>query len=118
MIVKSILFFGQQATHACDGRCDKAWGTNGRPHEQLSDDIDDYAYLADGELDTAPAVTGITEGGQNKPLNAKGPDDINKWCVRECERAWISPPGNPDATPDLPDFSTRHYNIRPHKRMP
>jgi hypothetical protein len=85
---------------------------------QLSDDVDDYAYLADGELGIAPTITGITEDDQNKPLNAKGPEDINKWCVRECERAWISPPGRPDATPELPDFSVRFYNKAPHRRDP
>ncbi len=122
MIVKPIVFFGQRATHACDARCNKAWGTNGRPSVPAhskgrgADDVDDYAFLADDELGIAPIVTGITEGGQNKPLNAKGPDDINKWCVRECERAWMSPPGHPDAPPELPDFSARLYNIAPHRR--
>jgi hypothetical protein len=119
VIIKRLTFFGQPATHACDGRCDKAWGNNGgRPQVQLSDDIDDYAYLADDEVGTAPAITGITEDDQNKPLNAKGPEDINKWCVRECERAWMSPPGNPDAEPNLPDFSVRFYNKAPHRRDP
>ena len=119
MIVKRLIFFGRPATHACDGRCDKAWGRNNRPSMQVSDDVDDYAYLADDELGTAPGITGITEGGQNKPLNAKGPEDINKWCVRECERAWISPlspHAQPDAEPELPDFSARRYNKAPHKR--
>jgi len=123
MIVKRLIFFGRSATHACDGRCDKAWGINSRPtvptRKELHSgtmDPDDYAYLADDELKTAPAVTGITEGGQNKPLNARGPEDINKWCVRECERAWMSEPGQPDETPDLPDFSARHYNKAPHRR--
>lgn len=116
MIVKRLIFFGQPATHACDGKCHKAWGNNGgRPQIQLSDDEDDYAYLADGELGDAPA-SGIVEGDDHKPEGVKGPDDINRWCVRECERAWISPPGNPDAPPDLPDFSVRFYNKAPHKR--
>jgi hypothetical protein len=30
MITKTITFCGQKATHACDGRCDKAWGHNSR----------------------------------------------------------------------------------------
>ena len=118
MIVKRLVFFGQPATHACDGKCNKAWHNGGRPQVQLSDDIDDYAYLADDELGDAPAVTDITEGGQNKPLDAKGPDHINKWCVRECERAWMSPRGRPDAPPQLPDFSVRFYNKAPHRRGP
>ena len=122
MIVKRLIFFGRQATHACDGRCDKAWGMNSRAtvpsraERNKAADPDDFAYLADDELGTAPAVTGITEGGQNKPIDAQGPADINKWCVRECERAWISPPGRPDATPELPDFSVRFYNKAPHRR--
>lgn len=116
MIVKHLIFFGQSATHACDGKCHKAWGINSRPSVQLSDDVDDYAYLADAELGDAPETSGIREGGDDKPVSAKGPDDINRWCVRECERAWMSEPGRPDAPPDLPDYSARHYNKAPHRR--
>jgi hypothetical protein len=123
MIIKRLIFFGQTATHACDGRCDKAWGSYSRPtvptRKELHSgtvDPDDYAYLSDGELGTAPIVTGITENGQNKPLDVKGPEDINAWCVGECERAWMSQSGQPDATPDLPDFSVRFYNKAPHRR--
>jgi len=124
MIVKSITFAGQAATHVCDGRCDKAWGINSRPsipsraERNKMANPDDYAYLADDELETAPADPGSYEGGHAKPRDARGPDDINKWCVRECERAWMSPPGQPDAVPDLPDFSARLYNIAPHRRDP
>lgn len=122
MIVKPLNFAGQQATHACDGRCDKAWGINKRPSipsradRDAQENPDDYAYLSDDELGTAPIHPGTTEGPHAKPVNARGPDDINKWCVRECERAWLSPPGHPDAPPKLPDFSARLYNIAPHKR--
>lgn len=117
MITKSIKFCGQQATHACDGKCNKAWGMNGRrPRVQLSDDVDDFAYLSDTEVGEAPIDSGWYEGDQGKPRDAKGPEDINKWCVRECERAWISPPGRPDATPELRDFSVRFYNKAPHRR--
>lgn len=117
MIIKRLTFAGQAATHACDGKCNKAWGRNGgRPNVQISGNEDDYAYLADGEIDEAPIDPGTYEGGHTKPLAAEGPDDINKWCLRECERAWISPPGKPDATPELPDFSVRFYNKAPHRR--
>lgn len=116
MIVKRIIFFGQSATHACDGKCNKAWGRNGRPRVQISDHVDDYAHLADDELGEAPVDPGTYEGDHAKPADARGPDDINKWCVRECERAWMSPPGRPDATPELPDYSVRLYNCAPHKR--
>jgi hypothetical protein len=83
---------------------------------QIGDHVDDYAYLADDELDEAPVDPGTYEGNHAKPIDAKGPDDINKWCVRECERGWMSPPGRPDAVPDLPDFSARFYNVAPHRR--
>jgi len=122
MIVKRITSAGQQATHACDGRCSKAWGINRRPsipsraERDASEDPDDYAFLADDELGEAPEDPGTYEGFCAKPRNAKGPEDINKWCLRECERAWMSERGQPDATPQLPDFSTRLYNIAPHKR--
>lgn len=117
MIVKSIVYFGQPATHACDGKCGKAWGINNRPSVLVGkpDDVDDYAFLADGELGDAPADPGTYEGGHAKPLNATGPEHINKWCVRECERHWF---GKPDAPPELPDFSVRFYNRAPHRREP
>ena len=116
MIKKGIIFFGRSVTHACDGKCNKAWGRNSRPTAQLSDNEDDFAYLADDELGEAPIDPGTYEGRDGKPVGAEGPDDVNKWCVRECERAWMSPHGKPDAEPDLPDFSARLYNIRPHRR--
>ena len=100
MIVKRIVYFGQDATHACDGNCGKAWGLSGRPSMG-------GRYLADDELGTAPEDPGTYEGAHGKPVGARGPDDINKWCVRECERSWLSPPGHPDAAPELPVFSRR-----------
>lgn len=118
MIVKRIIFLGQPATHACDGTCNKAWGRSARPRVQIGSHVDDYAYLADHERGEAPTNPGTFEGEDCKPVDVKGPDDVNKWCVRECERAWISPPGRPDAVPDLPDFSTRLYNVRPRRRTP
>lgn len=123
MIVKTITRnFGQQATHACDGKCNKAWGISSRPsipsraERDRSANPDDYAFLADDELGEAPVHPGTTEGECGKPINAKGPADINKWCLRECERGWMSEPGQPNTPPDLPDFSVRFYNIAPHRR--
>jgi hypothetical protein len=116
MIVKRLTFAGQAATHACDGKCNKAWGINHRPSVQISDDEDDYAYLSDAELGEAPIDPGTYDGGHAKPRGAKGPEDINKWCMRECERNWMSDPGKPDAPPALPDFSVRVYNKAPHRR--
>ena len=122
MITKRITFCGQSATHACDGRCDKAWGSNSRPtvpsrkERATATDPDDFAYLSDDELADAPTDPGTYEGGHAKPIGAKTAGDINKWCVRECERSWMSPAGQPDAVPTLPDFSARVYNIAPHRR--
>ena len=90
MLQTDIIYCGRPRTVTCDSRCDKAWGINSRPSIQLSDDEEDTAYLADDELGTAPDVSPIQEGGDNKP---RRPTVHNKWCVRECERlayhAWI-----------------------------
>lgn len=86
--------------------CHKAWGINNRPKEQLSDDDDDYAFLADSELGEAPEDPGTYEGGHAKPTRAE--DRLNKWCFRECERSCIAKRGEA-LTP--PDFSKRLFNI-------
>lgn len=97
---------------ACDGRCDKAWGINGRPRVQLSPtDEDDYAWLADSELGAALADPGTYEGGHAKPSGVVGSEGMNKWCVRECERCVTSAPGESDRPLALRDFTRRVYNI-------
>jgi len=114
---KAIVWFGRDCTLACDGRCDKAWGINGRPSHAFSDDPDDYVYLADGELGNAPGPgeTAIcSEGGHMKPsativTNGKA---MNKWCSRECERSTIAEVGD---RLRLPDFSRPRPNM-PHRR--
>src|ERR1043166_4419706 len=97
-IEKLITFCGQRAKVACDGNCSKAWGNSRRPRVQLSDNVDDYAFLADGERGDAPVEPGTYEGlaMEAKPTNATGPDDVNRWCVRECERMAMSNPGEWD----------------------
>lgn len=103
-----IVYFGKAARVTCDRNCTKAWGINGRPRVQLSDDDDDYEWLTDDELGTAPADPGTYEGGQGKPLT---PDWFpNKWCVRECERSVMSAPGRYEDDLVLPDFSRRQMN--------
>ena len=108
---KNITYFGQRTRVACDGNCAKAWGMNSRPRVQLSGNPDDYAWLADGELGDAPTDPGTYEGGHAKPLTVRGPEDMNKWCVRECERCVMSEPGCADEPLELRDFSRRFYNI-------
>lgn len=84
MRTKTIQWMGRSMVLACDGKCSKAWGVSQRPNEQLGADDDDVAYLADGELGDAPTSPGTYEDGCTKP---RGPDDMNKWCARECERS-------------------------------
>lgn len=101
---KAITWFDQQMVLACDGKCNKAWGVMSRPDLSLSDDPDDIVMLADGELGEAPKDPGTYEGGFAKPSS---PDDMNRWCARECERSEIAD------TVDklrLPDFSVRVFN--------
>lgn len=101
----SIRYFGKPAVVACDGRCSKAWGRNGRARVVLSDDGDDFAFLSDRELGVAPADPGTYEGGDGKPeTSAAFP---NRWCVRECERSVLAAEG---ARVVLPDFRRRVYN--------
>jgi hypothetical protein len=75
---------------ACDGRCDKAWGINGRPQVRLGDDADDYVFVPDSALGTA-ADPETWEGGHGRPSDEPLEDveQMNKWCARECERSRI-----------------------------
>jgi len=94
MLSKRILMYNEQQILACDGRCDKAWGINGRPKRELSDHPDDYVYIGDDDLGTAPPpgqTIGVSEGGHVKPsavaLTEADSELMNKWCARECERS-------------------------------
>ena len=101
MITKRILFMGQNATIACDARCDKAWGRQTRKF------LPDGLPAADDDLGEAPADPGTREGLGSLDECAKPTRPstrLNRWCARECERCWISPPGHPNATPALPTF--------------
>lgn len=117
VLQKSIIWFGRNATLACDGRCDKAWGISNRPQlfyqgtsearplavgEEPSNP-DDYVFVPDSQLGTAPACPGTWEGGDGKPSAAPLQDAslINKWCARECERSTISENHEPIAVPNL-----------------
>jgi hypothetical protein len=106
---KLITYVGQTAKVACDGKCEKAWGLNNRPREQLSDVEDDYAFMADRQLGIAPIDPGTSEGNDSKPMSAK--EFPNKWCVRECERCSMSQPGESHLPLMVKSFETRVYNI-------
>lgn len=107
MIQKAIVYCGQHAVLSCDALCEKAWGINNRPRRYLSDDVDDFVYLADKVLSSAPIDPGTYEGVDAKPRSLL--DRLNRWCARECERSRLTSPGEAVA---LPDFS----NPRPNKR--
>ncbi len=106
---KLITFCGQPAKVACDGKCHKAWGRDGRPRVLLSNEDDDYAWLADDELGAAPLDPGTYEGGDGKPLSAA--EFPNRWCVRACERCSKSMPGESHLPLEPRDFSHRFYNF-------
>lgn len=110
-----------------DGRCDKAWGINGRPKLYFQEedqaprplnqgeeprDADDYVYVRDSELGTAPGpgeTVGLSEGGHCKPSAEPLVDGerMNKWCARECERGGWN---------EIPDLERPQPNYR--RRLP
>lgn len=106
---RMITFCGQPMKVDCDRNCAKAWGGSNRPKVQLSDNEDDYEYLADGELGTAPTDPGTSEGCDAKPLSSA--EFPNKWCVRECERCASSKMGESELPLALPNLSVRQRNI-------
>lgn len=113
MLKKEIIYFGKKAVVACDGKCEKAWGINSRQKVQLDEaNEDDWCYLSDEELDIAPTDPGTYEGGDAKPVSKE--ERLNKWCSRECERCFLSSPGEydkPISLTDLPNFNKRVFNI-------
>ena len=106
-----IIYFQQKAVISCDLKCYKAWGTNTRSRVQISENEEDWAWLADDELGMAPEISPTTEGDHHKPNPSEEGNVHNRWCVRECERSVMTKPGEPIV---LRDFSERFFNI-PHK---
>lgn len=104
MHTKTIQYLGKPRVLACDGKCEKAWGMNNRPRIKFDDDPDNFAFLADDEVGSAPADPGTYEGGCSKPSSHRG---MNKWCARECERSDMA---GSITTIALPDFSARLFN--------
>jgi hypothetical protein len=120
VLQRTIVAYGKRLVMACDGRCDKAWGINTRLRTSLSDDIDDYVYVADDLLGEAPADPGTYEGwtmeGKPSATPLTDPADaakMNRWCFRECERSGEAPEGEPV---DLPDMSYPEPNMD-HRRL-
>lgn len=108
MIAKSILYMGKPVIVACDADCVHAWGIHSRPRVQLSDNPDDYEFLADYELEDAPIDPGTYEGNDAKPRTPA--QRLNRWCVRECERCvWMRP--DKEGIQESRDFSRRLRNI-------
>lgn len=105
MISKPIIYFGKELVLTCDNKCWKAWGINNRPQVQLSEDDDDFEWLADDELGEAPVSPGTREAQDTKPT--RPPERLNKWCARECERSVKVEPGEEY---ELPSFVQRVRN--------
>lgn len=109
LFTSEITIFGEQKTIACDAKCNKAFGINGRPTSPNSLDENDWEWLADDEVDEAPG-TGetaiISEGDDYKPGDLL--EAHNRWCARECERSVIVKIGE---TAVLLDFDQRVSNI-------
>ena len=106
MIQKQVRFFGEQVVLACDGRCDKAWGINGRARVLLSTKDDDHVLVPDSALGAAPPpgqTVGVAEGNDCKPSAVPLTDGgrMNKWCARECERGGIYKLSEPLSLRDL-----------------
>lgn len=111
---KIVQFFGKTWALVCDGRCDKAWGLNRRPRINFDEkDPDDIAWLSDNELGEAPEDPGTYEGGHGKPSSTplSDPNEMNKWCARECERSNLECLANVALEGETPrTFNTRVYN--------
>jgi len=123
VLTKRIIFFGQPATIGCDVKCEKAWGVNSRPKRYLGGDpdepgissdescsrADDYVFLPDSALPTAPVDPGTHEGSSGKPRSVE--DRLNRWCARECERCVMTKAGLPNAPLVLPDLEHLEPNL-------
>ncbi len=109
------VFGGRRVVVLCDGKCEKAWGISQRPRVILSNDEDDFYYVPDGELGTAPIDPGTYEGDHGKPDPGDGSDRINKWCVRECERSSILNPRR-DQFRRPHNFQRPRYNLAERQR--
>ncbi len=110
ILISQIAWFFSWSLLCCDAKCDKAWGHNGgRPQVTFSDDPDDYAYLPDSEVGTAPANPDTAEGGDMKPTHVL--TRHNKWCARECERSSIVSLTSQCMELELRDFSKLVYNM-------
>lgn len=106
MIAKLVTAYGKSTILFCDANCLKAFGISTRPRVQLSDDPDDFAFLADDELGIAPEDTGNYEGECGKPDST---DRLNKWCFRQCERSESTQKER--VLIELKDWSVRRYNM-------
>lgn len=104
---KNVIYFGKKVKIFCDGKCEKAWGINGRPKIQLDENNDDdFVYLSDNELGIAPEEPGTYEGVDTKPLSNE--EKLNRWCCRECERCGMTDINIPI---EPKNFNKRVYNI-------
>lgn len=114
LLLKHGIAYGEKVTFGCDGRCDKAWGINGRPAIRLSRRDDDTVWIPDDVLGVAPGpgqTVGLSEGGDIKPsaVQMNAATAMNKWCFRECERS-ARTDGHVNVLL-VPDLNRPHPNI-------
>ena len=85
---RTIIYFDRQTRVWCDGKCEKAWGINGRNYHP-----DDTMFTDEEMVGDAPANPGTYEGRDAKPTAYPDPNKhvLNKWCIRECERCEMLP---------------------------
>lgn len=105
MFVTVVPFLFKKVAVMCDGNCKKAWGIGLRPKNRLSDDDENWEWLADHELGEAPSDPGTSDGGFRKPQDEG--HVLNKWCIWQCERAVFV---EYFRNLELPDFSKRIPN--------
>lgn len=105
MLKKKIVFFGNTCYACCDGNCAKAWGICARPTVKEGNTI---FMVSDTMFDKAPDDPGTYEGCDGKP-EIKGSQDMNKWCVRQCERCTIFDSEEEIEESKLPSFKELVY---------
>lgn len=96
LLAKRIRYCGFEAIVVCDGKCDKAWGMSKRPVLTAYPDGSPKDFAPDADLGTAPLLPGTSEGMDGPEMSRKPQPEhpehrLNKWCVRECERATMLP---------------------------
>lgn len=71
-LTTDITYFRRPCRVVCDRKCTKAWGINSRPTVPLSDDPDDFAFLADVEIEGVFVPLIHDENGEGPDIPSGG----------------------------------------------